>query len=117
MSVQGLCPFQLGEFFDEFLLAVAWEGDGKLKRIADAFTAEHETATVLGVLHVGAGNEVGRRSWSFEFRVLSFAFRAGRVGATICCSRFALIAGGTPAVPANSLSGVIRRVRVRRTFR
>ena len=45
--------------FDELLLAVAWKGNCQLQRIADAFAAQDETAAVLGVAHVGAGDEIG----------------------------------------------------------
>ena len=45
---------------DEFLLAEAGKGDCQLQRIADAFAAQDETAAVLGVADVGAGDKISR---------------------------------------------------------
>ena len=69
-----LGSLETGVLLDELLLAEAWKGDCQLQGIAHALAAQDETATVFGVTHVGAGDEIGSRRRSFEFRVSSFEF-------------------------------------------
>ena len=57
MIVQVLCPLEVREFLDQLFLTETGEADGEFYVVARTLSSEDQTASVLFMCDVGAGNK------------------------------------------------------------
>jgi hypothetical protein len=71
---QGLCPYEIGVFFDELFLTVARKADRQFDIVAASLTSKHEARPVLVVANMGPGL---KRTCDLRFSILSLTLWRG----------------------------------------